>query len=335
MRILFIGDIVGSQGRQIVKDRLADTVAQQQIDLVVANCENAAAGFGITPRLVEELLDTGIDVLTGGNHIFDKRELLDYFAHQPRLLRPANYPEGAPGTGLFTGTSPARPWHTDCSGGLPAGAVSSSVSSPGAARASNGPHQSPNVASNPLATRHSPLATGVPYAVLNLQGRTFMPPIDCPFRAADRELARIAASPEPARADVQGASADARRANERAAPRVILVDFHAETTSEKIAMGYHLDGRVSAVLGTHTHVPTADEQILPGGTAYLTDVGMTGPHNGIIGMDKDAILRKFLDALPARFEPATGNVQLHAALLEVDATTGKALSIARLKLQID
>ncbi len=280
MRILFIGDIVGSPGRRIVHDRLADTVAQQQVDLVIANCENAAAGFGITPRLAEELLDAGIDVLTGGNHIFDKRELLDYFAHQPRLLRPANYPTAAPGAGLFLGTTTVRPGH------------SAAPSSP--------------------ATDHGPPVAGIPYAVLSLQGRTFMPPIDCPFRAADRELARIPAE-----------------------TRVILVDFHAETTSEKIAVGYYLDGRVSAVVGTHTHVPTADERVLPGGTAYITDVGMTGPHNGVIGMDKDAILGKFLDALPARFEPATADVQLHSVLLDVDPATGKASAIFRLKLQID
>jgi hypothetical protein len=170
--------------------------------------------------------------------------------------------------------------------------------------------------------------------VLNLQGRTFMPPIDCPFRAADRELARLA-SGSGGSAAAGNASTDARTANGGIAPRVIVVDFHAETTSEKIALGYYLDGRVSAVLGTHTHVPTADEQILPGGTAYLTDVGMTGPHSGIIGMDKDAILRKFQDALPARFEPASGNVQMHSVLLDVDPATGKASAISRLKLKID
>jgi len=258
VRILFIGDIVGSPGRQIVKDRLADTVAQQQIDLVIANCENAAAGFGITPRLVEELLDAGIDVLTGGNHIFDKKELLDYFPHQPRLLRPANYPAGAPGTGLFTGTA----------------------------------------------------KNGTAYAVLNLQGRTFMPPIDCPFRAADRELARIPAG-----------------------THIVLVDFHAETTSEKIALGYFLDGRVSAVLGTHTHVPTADEQILPGGTAYLTDAGMCGDYNSVIGMDKGEPLNRFLRKIPGgRFEPATGEATLCAVLVESDDATGLARRIDSIRV---
>lgn len=262
MRILFIGDIVGSPGRQIVRDRLADTVAQQRIDLVIANCENAASGFGITPRLVEELLAAGIAVLSGGNHIFDRKEILDYFPHQPRLLRPANFPDGAPGSGLFI----------------------------------------------------SAAGNGVGFALLNLQGRTFMAPLDCPFRTAERELARI--PPET---------------------RVILVDMHAEATSEKQAMGWYLDGRVTAVIGTHTHVATADEAILPGGTAYITDVGMTGPHGGIIGMDRRGIIQKFLDGLPARFEVAEGDVQMNCVLLDVDesARPAPARAISRLRLRID
>ena len=243
MRILFIGDIVGSPGRRIVADRLADIVAQQQVDLVIANCENSASGFGITPRLAEELLATGIEVLSGGNHIFDRKEILDYFAHQPRLLRPANYPEGTPGSGLFIGTA----------------------------------------------------KNGVPFAVLNLQGRVFMTALDCPFRVADRELARI--PPEV---------------------KIVLVDMHAEATSEKQAMGWYLDGRVTAVIGTHTHVVTADDQLLPRGTAYITDVGMTGPHDSVIGMQKDAILKRFLDALPARFEVSERDVRMNAVLLDVD-----------------
>jgi hypothetical protein len=243
MKVLFIGDIVGSPGRQILKDRLAGIVAHKQVDLVLANCENAASGFGITPRLTEELLDAGVEVLTSGNHIFDRKEILDYFPHQPRLLRPANYPPENPGTGVFVG----------------------------AAR---------------NATR---------YAVLNIQGRVFLPSIDCPFRTADHELAHIPA-------DV----------------KVILVDMHAETTSEKQAMGWYLDGRVSAVVGTHTHVATADERVLPGGTAYITDVGMTGPHNSVIGMDKKAILKRFLDSLPTRFEVAAGDVQMNTVLIDID-----------------
>jgi metallophosphoesterase (TIGR00282 family) len=260
MKILFIGDIVGSLGREIVTERLADIVQSRQIDLVIANGENSAAGFGITPRLADELFAAGIEVITGGNHIWDKKEILEYIQKQPRLLRPANFPEGNPGSGLFVG-----------------------------------------VARN-----------GTPYAVLDLQGRVFMASNDCPFRAADRELARIPA-------DV----------------RVIFVDVHAETTSEKIAMGWYLDGRVSAVVGTHTHVATADGHVLPGGTAFQTDVGMTGPHNGIIGMDKTAILRKFLDGQPARFEVATGDVQMNTVLVDVDETTGRARGIERLRFHID
>jgi metallophosphoesterase (TIGR00282 family) len=260
MRLLFIGDIVGSPGRQIVADRLADIVETREIDLVIANGENSASGFGISPRLADELLETGIEVLTGGNHIWDRKDILEYLPKQPRLLRPANFADRNPGSGLYVGTA----------------------------------------------------RNGVPYAVLNLQGRVFMSPNDCPFRAADREIARI--SPNV---------------------RIIFVDFHAETTSEKEAMGWYLDGRVSAVIGTHTHVATADEHVLPQGTAYQTDVGMTGPHNGVIGMDKTAILRKFLDGQPARFEVATGDVQMNAVQIDVDETTGRARAIERLRLRAD
>ncbi len=236
MKLLFIGDIVGSPGRQIVADRLADIVQTRQIDLVIANGENAASGFGISPRLADELFETGIEVLTGGNHIWDRKEILDYFPNHPRLLRPANFADINPGSGLYVGTA----------------------------------------------------RNGVPYAVLNLQGRVFMASNDCPFRAADREIARIPA-------DV----------------RVIFVDC------------------------THTHVATADEQILPGGTAFQTDAGMTGPHNGVIGMDKTAILRRFLDGQPARFEVATGDVQMNAVLIDVDETTGRARAIERLRFRAD
>ena len=260
MRILFIGDIVGSPGRQIVIDRLADIVESRQVDLVLANGENAASGFGITPRLAEQLFAAGVEVLTGGNHIWDRKEILEYIPQHPRLLRPANFPEVNPGAGLYVGTA------RNC----------------------------------------------VPYAVLNLQGRVFMAANDCPFRAADRELASIPA-------DV----------------RVIFVDFHAETTSEKEAMGWYLDGRVSTVIGTHTHVATADERILPRGTAYQTDVGMTGPHDGVIGMDRAAILRRFLDGQPARFEVAGGDIQMNASLIDVDETTGRAHGIERLRFRTD
>ena len=266
MKILFIGDIVGSPGRRIVKERLADIVSSQKIDLVIANCENAASGFGITPRLAEELLGCGIDVLSGGNHIFDRKEILDYLPHQPRLLRPANYPPDAPGSGLFVGTT----------------------------------------------------KSGVAYAALNVQGRVFMPAIDCPFRTVDRELARIPAE--------TGA---------------VIVDIHAEVTSEKQAMGWHLDGKVTGVVGTHTHVATADERVLPGGTAFITDVGMTGPHDSIIGMEKSAIIRRFFDSLPTRFEVAEKNLQMNCVLIETDdartLATGRAAakSIARTRYLLD
>jgi 2',3'-cyclic-nucleotide 2'-phosphodiesterase len=260
MKIIFIGDIVGSLGRQIVADRLADIVETRKIDLVIANGENSASGFGITPRLAEELFATGIDVITGGNHIWDRKEILEYIPHHPRLLRPANFPDVNPGSGLYVDTA----------------------------------------------------RNGVRYAVIDLQGRVFMASNDCPFRAADREIARI---PEGV--------------------RVIFVDFHAETTSEKEAMGWYLDGRVSAVIGTHTHVPTADDHILPGGTAYQTDAGMTGPHNGVIGMDKTAILRRFLDGQPARFEVANGDVQMNTVLIDVDESTGRARTIERLRFRGD
>src|SRR6202041_147692 len=267
MRVLFIGDIVGSPGRQIVRERLADIVRQRQIDLVIANGENSASGFGITPRLSEELLLTGIDVLTGGNHSWDRKEILEFMPHEPRLLRPANFPEGNVGSGLYLGTA----------------------------------------------------RNGVKYAVLNLQGRVFMTPIDDPFRKADSELAKV---PE----DVA----------------FVFVDMHAETTSEKIAMGWYLDGRVTVVVGTHTHVTTADERVLPQGTAYITDVGMTGPHDGVIGMDRNGIIKRFLDGLPARFDVAGGDIQMNCVLIELDdagprnpAGRLKAKSIERLRLRAD
>jgi 2',3'-cyclic-nucleotide 2'-phosphodiesterase len=261
MKILFIGDIVGSPGRQIVHDRLADILSQRSIDLCIANGENSASGFGITPRLAEELFACGIEVLTGGNHIWDRREILDFFPHEPRLLRPANFPPGLPGAGLYLG-------HTK--------------------------------------------AAQIPYAVMNLQGRTFMAPLDDPFRAAERQLAQIPPH-----------------------VKVILLDMHAEATSEKQAMGWFLDGRVSVVLGTHTHVPTADEHILPAGTAYITDVGMTGPHDSVIGMDKKPILQRFLDSLPAKFAVAENDIQMNTALIDVDESTGRARSIERLRFRLD
>ena len=253
MNILFIGDIFASPGRRIVADHLQDIVQSNHIDLAIANAENAAGGFGITPSIAEELFALGLDVLTSGNHVWDKRELFDYFTRQPRLLRPANYPD-APGRGII------------------------------AIRARN----------------------GVECAVLNLQGRTYMPPIDCPFRTADRLLAEL----DPA-------------------VRVRFVDFHAEVTSEKVAMGWYLDGRVSAVVGTHTHIPTADTRILPGGTGYQTDCGMTGPYGSVIGVDTAIILQRFLTGLPVRMEASKNSPELHAVIVDVDESTGKARAIRR------
>lgn len=254
MNILFIGDIFASGGRSIVADHLGQFMSEYRVDLVIANAENSAGGFGITPSIAEELLSLGLDVLTGGNHSFDKREIHDYIDHQPRLLRPANYPPGLPGTGVFTATA----------------------------------------------------RNGQPYAVINLQGRAHMANIDCPFRKADELLAGL----DPA-------------------IRVRFVDFHAELTSEKNAMGWYLDGRVTAVIGTHTHVPTADARILPGGTAYQTDAGMTGPYESVIGVDKDTIIRRFLSGLAGRMEAARHGIELHGVLVEADDLTGKALRIER------
>ncbi|MDP9263924.1 MAG: TIGR00282 family metallophosphoesterase [Acidobacteriota bacterium] len=263
MRILFIGDIFGSPGRSIVRDHLADIVSGQKIDLVIANAENAAGGFGVTPSIAEELLELGIEVLTTGNHVWDKKEIIDYMRSADgdpksaarRLLRPANFPAGTPGVGVFEGTTRAG---------------------------------------------------GVAYAVLNLQGRVFMAGNDDPFRTADALLKQIRA-------------------------KVIFVDMHAEATSEKMAMGWYLDGRVTAVVGTHTHVPTADARLLSQGTAYLTDVGMTGPYDSVIGVKKEMILERFLTSMPARFEPAKDDVRLCAAVVECDPETGRASSIERLE----
>jgi metallophosphoesterase (TIGR00282 family) len=260
MRILFIGDIVGSPGRRILRERLADILAQREVELCIANGENSASGFGITPRLAQELLGLGIEVLTGGNHSWDRKEILEFLPHEPRLLRPANFPSGSPGAGVYVGTA----------------------------------------------------RNGVRYAVLNLQGRTYMTPIDDPFRTGETELAKLPA-------DV----------------KVIIVDMHCEATSEKLAMGWNLDGKVSAVLGTHTHVQTADNRVLPGGTAYITDVGMTGPHDGIIGMERGPIIQRFHDALPTRFNVAEGDIQMNAVLLDIDQSTGRARAIERLNFRLD
>jgi metallophosphoesterase (TIGR00282 family) len=256
-RLLFIGDIVGRPGRELVRRGVASLVAHRRIDLVIANVENAAAGFGITPDIADDFLSHGIQVMTGGNHTWDKKEILPYFADQPLLLRPANMPAGVPGRGhIVTKT-----------------------------------------------------ANGTPVAVVNVMGRVFMTAIDDPFRVVLDEIAAVSAE-----------------------ARIIFVDFHAEATSEKVAMGWHLDGRVTAVVGTHTHVQTADERILPQGTAYVTDVGMTGPHDGVIGVERSAILQRFLTGLPQRFETASENPRLNAVIVTADETTGRASSIERLSL---
>jgi len=259
VRILFIGDIVGRPGRELVRHGLPSIVEHHAIDLVIANAENAAAGFGITREIGDQLLEWGVDVMTSGNHIWDKKEALAYIGAEPRLLRPANYPAGAPGTGSYLART----------------------------------------------------KDGQSVGVINVMGRVFMLNIDDPFAVVLREI-------------------DAMRQR----TRTIFVDFHAEATSEKIAMGWHLDGRVAAVVGTHTHVQTADERILPKGTAYLTDVGMTGPHDSIIGVEIEAALGRFLNALPARFETATGNPRLNAVIVETDPATGLATDVERLSLGV-
>ena len=254
MNLLFIGDIFGSTGRMLATEHVQRIITQEKIDLAIANCENAAGGFGVTPPIAEDLFSLGIDVLTSGNHIWDKREIYDYLSREPRLLRPANYPEELPGIGLHI------------------------------ARARN----------------------GVRCAVMNLQGRVHMSAVDCPFRKADSLLAGLPA-------DVL----------------VRFVDFHAEVTSEKMAFGWHLDGRVSAVIGTHTHIPTADTRVLPQGTAYQTDCGMTGPFDSVIGVEKAPVIRKFLTSLPIRMEAAKEMPELHAVIVTVDPQTGRAVSARR------
>lgn len=255
MKVLVIGDIVGRPGRDMVREHAPRLRRERGVELIVANVENAAAGFGLTPPIAQDFLAWGVDVLTSGNHIFDKKEIIEFIAGEARLLRPANYPPQAPGAGLFV----------------------------------------------------SKTKSGVPYAVLNLQGRVFMPPSDCPFQTADNLLEKIPS-------DV----------------KVRIVDMHGEATSEKQAMGFYLDGRVSAVLGTHTHVPTADECILPKGTAFLCDIGMTGPYDSVIGVQKEQIIQKFLDQMPKRFETAVDDPRLSSALIDVDETTGCARAIERI-----
>lgn len=260
--LLFIGDVVGKPGRAITRLAVPRLVARHGIDLVIANVENAAGGKGVTREVAESLLDHGVQVMTTGNHVWDKKEALAYIEHQPRLLRPANYPAGVPGRGR-------------CS----------------------------------VRTR-----AGAAVGVVNVMGRIFMNPLDNPFHVVREQIRLVRAE--------HGA-------------RIVLVDFHAEATSEKKAMGWHLDGEATVVAGTHTHVQTADERILPNGTAYITDVGMTGPHDSIIGVDPRPALKRFLDGLPARFDTATRNPRINAVIVAADPETGRARAITRVDLAAD
>lgn len=260
MRVLFVGDVFGKPGRRILELMLRPLIDEHRIDFCAANVENAAGGFGITPQIAEDFLSLDIDLLTSGNHIWDKKAIIPYLGSQPRLLRPANYPSLAPGTGIFLGD-------TRC---------------------------------------------GVRIGVLNLQGRVYMPATDCPFATAKSAIEQM-----------------------RKQTRVIIVDFHGEATSEKQAFAWCFDGEVSAVVGTHTHVQTADERILPRGTACITDLGMTGPYDSVIGSVTDLALERFLTQIPVRLEPASGSQRFCGAVIEIDEQTGRAVSIQRLNIQVN
>jgi len=260
VKVLFIGDIVGKPGRKAVSALLPGIVGRHGVDIVIANCENAAGGFGVTRKIVDEFYREEIDILTSGNHIWDKKEIGDFIDDYETLLRPANYPEGAAGKG-----------------------------------------------STVIDTK-----LGISLGVLNLEGRIFMRPLDCPFRVAEREIERLKDTTD-----------------------IIIVDMHAEATSEKEALGWFLDGKVSAVLGTHTHVQTADERVLPGGTAYITDTGMTGPFDSVLGIKKEIALERFLTLMPNRFDVAKGDIRLQGVLIEIDNSTGKSLSIERLNIGME
>ncbi len=253
LNILFLGDVVGRPGRKAVDKYLPLLIEKYSPSLIIANGENAAGGIGITESVARQLFSR-VDVLTSGNHIWDKKEVLSYLTEESRLLRPANYPDVNPGKGEYVFED----------------------------------------------------GEGRKIGILNLQGRVFMEPIDCPFHVADEKVKVLSA-----------------------ATPVIIVDFHAEATSEKQALGWHLDGRVTAVIGTHTHVPTADERILPKGTAFISDVGMVGGLNSVIGIKKDLALQRFLTACPQRFEPSKGDLFLSSVVIEVNPSTGRALSIKR------
>jgi len=260
VKLLFIGDIIGKAGRQAVSRELHRLVDRYLVDLVIANGENAAGGFGLTEDVAGDLFKLGVNVLTSGNHIWDKKDALDFIRREEKLIRPANYPEGTPGRGSAVFRT----------------------------------------------------AGGIKVGVLNLEGRVFMNNLECPFRTADREIALL----------------------NRETP-IILVDFHAEATSEKAALGWYLDGRVSAVIGTHTHVQTADARVLPGGTAYMTDAGMSGAFDSVIGIRKDEAITKFLTQMPTKFEVAKGNIRLNGVVVEIDEVSGRALGIERIDVSCD
>ena len=259
MRILFIGDVVGEPGRRAIRELVPKLKSSEKLDFVIANSENIAAGSGVTPSLADELFDSGVDVLTSGDHIWKRKEVLDYIGISNRLLRPANYPEGAPGLGATVIKS----------------------------------------------------ESGESVGVINLIGRVFMQSVDCPFKVAKKEVESL-----------------------KRKSRIIIVDMHAEATSEKVALGWYLDGEVSAVIGTHTHIQTADEKILPGGTAFISDAGMTGPYDGVIGRKKEQILARFLSQMPTKFEMAEGDIQLHGVIVDIDSKTGKANSIKRIQKKL-
>jgi metallophosphoesterase (TIGR00282 family) len=258
VKLLFIGDIIGKPGRHAVSRELDRLVDRYRVDLVIANGENAAGGFGITEETAKDLFGCGIHLLTSGNHIWDKKDALEFINREGRLLRPANYPPGTPGQGSAVVTTPG----------------------------------------------------GVRIGVLNLEGRVFMNSLDCPFRVADREIERL-----------------------RQETSIIVVDFHAEATSEKASLGWYLDGKVSAVIGTHTHVQTADERVLPGGTAYITDAGMTGAFDSVIGVRKDEPIERFLTLRPVKFEVAKSNLGLNGIVVEIDETSGRALAVERISVK--
>ena len=279
MKLLFIGDIVGQPGRRAVAELLPRLRQQHTLDFVIANGENSAGGSGITPKTAGEIFSAGVDVITSGDHLWDQKEVMELLQNEKRFLRPLNYPPGTPGQGSAIFQIILKRWGE--TPGEPSGRREASA-------------------------REDARPTNLSIAVLNAQGRTFMPPLENPFLLALDEVKRL-----------------------RQQTKIIFVDFHAEATSEKIAFARMLDGQVSAVVGTHTHVQTADEQIFPGGTAYLTDAGFTGPHESVLGREIEPVLRRFLTGMPQRFEVAKDCVLLHGVVIEIDNASGKAVKIQR------